>query len=192
MIIVPRTGRTLLHARRVAGTAFAVTLAGGIFLPAPVHAQERTGRVKVQTPWLAATRGFMKIGDIEGESKDEGHDRWIELTSVEWGLGAPPSAGAGQATGEVVIVRKLDKASPRLVETIAEGRKLAAIELHVPAGPDDPEETAYLAYELKNVRITSYSISGAADVPIEEITLQFEAIEWQDRPVMKGQKILEN
>ncbi|MGH7564139.1 MAG: Hcp family type VI secretion system effector [Gemmatimonadota bacterium] len=186
-----RTGRTRFNSRRPAGVACAVALAAGIFLSAPGLAQEKMGRVKVKMPSLAATRGFIKIGGIDGESNDKDHDKWIDVMSVDWDSGAAQPAGLGRA-GQVVIVKPVDGTSARIVEQIRGGSRIPVIDLHAPAGPDDPGETAYLKYKLKNVRIVSYSISGAADVPMEEITLQYEAIERNDGPVLKGKKILEN
>ena len=35
--------------------------------------------------------GFMKLGGIEGESTDEGHDKWIDVLSVDFGSHKPRS-----------------------------------------------------------------------------------------------------
>jgi len=34
---------------------------------------------------------YLKIGDIKGESQDEKHKQWIEVSNVQWG--GDPAAG---------------------------------------------------------------------------------------------------
>lgn len=170
--------------RKLALTAL---LAGSIFLPVPGIGQDKASRVKVQMPWMAAP-AFMKIGGIDGESRDVDHDRWMDVISVDWGSGAALSAGLGEA-GQVVITRRPDTSSPEFVERIAAGAIVPEVVLHTPAGGDEP---VYDAFELENVRITSYSISTAGNVPTESITFHYEKIGRKDGPVLKGKKILEN
>jgi type VI secretion system secreted protein Hcp len=161
-------------------------LVAWILLPVPGNAQDKTGRVKVQTPWMAAP-GFMSIGGIDGESRDEDHDKWMDVISIDWPSGAAEPSGPG--AGEVVITRALDASSPRFVATIAQGVALPLMVLHAPGGRN---RTSYQAFELANVRITSYSISTAGNVPTESITFHYEKIDIKDGPVLKGKKILEN
>jgi type VI secretion system secreted protein Hcp len=168
--------------------AFPVLLVGSIILPVPGRAQDKTTRVKVQMPWLAAP-GWMKIEGIDGESRDEDHDRWVDVISVDWGSGAAEPAGPGAGAGEVVITRRLDRASSKLVEKIGRGVALPEVVLHAAGGGD---ESTYRAFELENVRITSYSINTAGDIPIESITFHYEKIEINASPVLKGKKILQN
>jgi len=44
----------------------------------------------------------------------------------------------------------------------------------------DDKRVTYFVYELKNVLVTSYSISGSGetDVPVESFSLNFEKIKW--------------
>ncbi len=42
---------------------------------------------------------FLKIDGIPGESSDENHKDWIELTSFKHGLNQPASATASSAGG---------------------------------------------------------------------------------------------
>ncbi|MGH7543568.1 MAG: Hcp family type VI secretion system effector [Gemmatimonadota bacterium] len=166
--------------------AILTLLVASIMLPVPGSAQDKTGRVKVQMPWVAAP-GYMWIEGIDGESRDEDHVKWIDVLSVDWPSGAAQPSGPG--AGEVVITRALDASSPRLVETIAQGAIVPLMVLHAPIGGD---RTSYHAFELENVRITSYSISTAGNVPTESISFQFEKIDIKDGPVLKGKKILQN
>ena len=170
------------------GLALPALLVGSIFIPTPGLAQDKTGRVKVQMPWLTAP-GYMQIAGIDGESRDVNHDRWIDVLSVDWSSGGAEPAVPGAGDGEVVIRRRLDRTSPKLVEKIGQGASVPEVVLHAAVGGD---ESTFQAFELENVRITSYSISTAGDFPIESITFQYEKIDVKDAPVLKGKKILQN
>ena len=53
------------------------------------------------------------------------------------------------------------------------------VEIHITASYTDSGRVTYYAYELKNVQVTSYNISGSGqseDVPAEDFSLNFEEI----------------
>ena len=110
-------------------SALTALLASAICFPASGIAQDKTGRVKVQTPWVASS-AYMQIEGIDGESMDVGHEKWIRVGSLDWGPdAAPPSRPRGGA-GEVVLTRGLDGSSPELVETIDRFREKTGSELN--------------------------------------------------------------
>lgn len=153
-------------------------------------AQDKTGRVKVQMPNVRAMRGYMKISDIKGESTDKDHQDWIDVLSVDWG-GSEPGSDRASGSGEVVLVRHFDKASPEILEKIAEGKHIPSIELDAPAervGAAQP----HARYRLEKVRITSYSIDASGDRPVETITLNYGKVEAKSDVILKGKKVLEN
>lgn len=152
-------------------------------------AQDETGRVKVQMPNVRAVRGYMKISDIKGESTDKDHKDWIDVLSVDWGSGESGANRAG-ASGQVVLVRHLDKASPGILEKIAEGKHIPSIELDAP-GRRANSAQPYARYRLEKVRVTSYSIDASGDRPVETITLNYEKVRSSD-VILKGKKVLEN
>lgn len=80
---------------------------------------------------------------------------------------------------DIVVVKELDKASPKLAEAVCQGEVFPRVEIHLTTSLTDAGRVTYYAYELKNVRIVSYHISGSGqseDVPTEEISLSFEEI----------------
>lgn len=133
----------------------------------------------------AATGAYIKFEGLDGESRDKDHQGWIDVAS----LSAPalkPGAGtsASRRTGDVVLediqmAKPADKASPKLAEAVCKGRVFPRVELHVPSsGTGAP---TYSVYELKNVRVTSYSVRGAGSgssgpLPMEQLSLSFEAM----------------
>lgn len=95
-------------------------------------------------------------------------------------------AGDGGATsravaGEVKCVKVLDKSSPMLMRGLVLGETIPTLTIEftrATAAGDEP----YLKYELKDVLISSYSIStgggdsGGAQAPTETLSLNYEEI----------------
>lgn len=125
----------------------------------------------------SAMSGYLKLGDIKGESTDAQHKDWINLLSVSSNLSRPMGAGASQGPGRIEIkVRGADKATPKLLESAAKGKVFPRAELHTkaPAGAQQP----YLQLELQNVRITSYQLGATGDKPrpTESLSLSYQKI----------------
>ena len=131
---------------------------------------------------------FMKLGDIEGQATDQGHEKWILIESMSAPISRsiPMNARDQQRTqgstslGDVVVVRELDKSSVKLQEACANGKFFDEVEIHLCstlAGKQEP----YLTYKMKNAIITSYSFHGNASgspLPTEQVSLGFTEIEW--------------
>lgn len=131
---------------------------------------------------------YIKIGDIEGESTDKDHDKWILLESMSAPIFRSVPEGAkdqqrarGETTlGDLVMVRQLDKSSTKLQEACANGTFFKEAEIHFCTTVKNKQEP-YLKYKLSNVIVTSYSFHGTASgdpQPTEEISLGYTEIEW--------------
>jgi len=131
---------------------------------------------------------FMKLGDIEGQATDKGHDKWIIIQSMSSPIyrTIPESARDQQRTqgstvlGDIAVVRELDKSSTKLQEACANGKFFPEVQIHFCATLGNKQEP-YLTYTLKNVIVTSYSFHGNASgspLPSEEVTLGYSEIEW--------------
>ncbi|HTN76134.1 MAG TPA: type VI secretion system tube protein Hcp, partial [Pirellulaceae bacterium] len=113
---------------------------------------------------------FMKLGDIKGESTDQGHKDWILIESMSAPIYRNIPEGArdnervrGRTTcGDVVVVRQFDKSSVKLQAACANGTFFKEVELHLCAQVKNKAEP-YLKYKLSNVIITSYSFHGTAE-----------------------------
>lgn len=121
---------------------------------------------------------FMKIKDIDGESTDEKHKKWIEVHSFSFGatqfVGASPSTAGGRSServdiSAVTVVKDLDKASPKIFAKCCNGEhiKEVIIELCRSSG----KKQKYMEYKLEDVLVESYSPSGGGGVPTEAISL---------------------
>jgi type VI secretion system secreted protein Hcp len=128
---------------------------------------------------------YLQLGDVKGSSKDEGHENWINLLSVRQSITRPTGASTGSVRvrsgaqfGDIVTVKEVDASTPKLQEAIADGTVFPRVEIQLTSS-DGGRQQPYLMWELKNVRISSYSINGSADgnsIPVEEISLNFEEI----------------
>jgi len=129
----------------------------------------------------AEAAAYIKFDGIDGEATDSSHQSWSDLLSFSHTI-HKPGAGATGATrtrgdvtlGDVVVVRELDKASPKLQEAVLRGKVFPMVQFEFASSSD---RATYLKYELTNVMVTSISTSGDADDrPTEEVTLNFEEI----------------
>ena len=128
---------------------------------------------------------FIKFQGIEGESGDNDHKKWSDLASFSQPM-YKPGSGTGQTRrrGDVVvddmtITKELDKASPKLAEAICGGKVFGTVNIELTASYGDAGRKTYYAYELKNVQVVNYTVSGAGqsdEVPMEQVTLNFEEI----------------
>jgi len=129
---------------------------------------------------------YIKFDGVDGEAQDKDHKGWSDLGSFSQVI-HKPMAGATGATrrrGDVVLedlgcVKELDKASPKIAEAVCKAKVFPKVNIDVTASYTDAGRVTYYAYELKNVLVTSYDITGsgqAEDVPMENFSLNFEEI----------------
>jgi type VI secretion system secreted protein Hcp len=176
--------RQLITLGAVAAT-FAILAAFAVF-----DSEGRRGVISAQatdpaTAPPAAQQWFMRIEGVEGEATGESYKGWIEILSYEQSIerSDAKNSGASRRRGsaefsDIAVTKELDKATPKLMEAIAKGKVFAKVEIHMTATYGDAGEQTYLAIELENVQVTSYSLSGSAaeGVPTEQVSLNFEEI----------------
>jgi type VI secretion system secreted protein Hcp len=129
---------------------------------------------------------YIKFDGIDGEAQDKDHKAWSDLASFGQALHQPGggATGATRRRGDVILdditcSKELDKASPKIAESICKGKVFPKVEIHLSASYTDAGRVTYYAYELKNVLVTSYNVGGsgqAEDVPMEDFSLNFEEI----------------
>jgi type VI secretion system Hcp family effector len=130
--------------------------------------------------------GYLKLGDVKGESVDDGHKDWINLLSVSQAITRPMSSGVSGSTrhrasanfGDIICVKEVDASTPKIAEAIADGKHFPKVEIHLTTSSGGDKRLPYLTWDLKNVRVTSYSVAGATDggVPTESMSLNYEEI----------------
>jgi type VI secretion system secreted protein Hcp len=130
---------------------------------------------------------FLKVDDIKGESKDKKKPDEILLQS--WSFGATQSGtfgrGGGGASGKVNLqdfsfVKDIDKASSTLYLRCCDGKHLKEAKLTCRKAGEDQQE--YFTVTMKDIIVSSFSTSGAGEVPVEQVTFNFAEIAWLYKP----------
>jgi type VI secretion system secreted protein Hcp len=128
---------------------------------------------------------YIKFDGTDGEATDKDHKDWTDLAAFSQLITKPgQGTGATRRRGDVILedlhcTKELDKSSPKIAEAVCKGKVFPKVEIHLTASYTDSGRVTYYAYELKNVQVVSYDISGSGqsdDVPMENFSLNFEEI----------------
>lgn len=127
---------------------------------------------------------YMKFDTIEGDVTAEGHVKWIEVASFQWGIGrgiSSPTGGSADressapSVSEIVVTKAQDVATIKLVDAAFQGEgKTVNIDF---CKTDKGKLEVYLTYTLTNTMISGYSISSGGDRPSESLSLNFTKVE---------------
>src|SRR5262249_51821707 len=140
---------------------------------------------------------FIKLDGIPGESTDDKHKEWIEVLSFNHGITQPVSATASSAGGapsercqhqDFVIVKYLDKASPKLYEFCSTGQPIKEITLELCRAGGD--KLKYMEVKMEEAIVSHVAPGGngkAGDnLPTESVSFNYGRIKWtytqQKRP----------
>jgi len=127
---------------------------------------------------------YIKFDGIDGEALDKGHKAWSDLFSCSQVIhrAGGGATGAARRRGSAQIedircAKLLDKASNKIAESVCLGKIFPKVVIEFCADTTNAGRETYFKYELKNVMVTSYSVSGGAnDKPHEDFSLNFEEI----------------
>ena len=142
-----------------------------------------------------ATDVVLSLPGIAGESRVDQHAGQIDVLSFSWGgdVRLDPFAGRGVSEmRELHVVARVSKASPKIIDAISDGTRLAEAELFFvkPGFRGVPDE--FMQVRLDDVLVSSYKTTTANDgSPLEEFTLTFRGAEWEYRR-MKPDGTLDN
>lgn len=130
---------------------------------------------------------YLWLDGVEGESKDQGYEKWVVVKSATFPIVRTISASArgherergSTIPGEVTVSRSLDKSSVKLAEKCAKGNMIPEVKVHLVSkiqGRNEP----IMQVTLRNAIITNYEFTGATgdQVPAEEVSINYEAIDW--------------
>ena len=132
---------------------------------------------------------YLQIDGIKGESMDDRHKDWIEVSGVHWSIMQPKSAVTSSGGGHTperaelsdVLFRKVaDLSSPILMQHCAMGKTIpqAKFEFMRAAGNGTPIK--YVEIEMENVLISQItpSIEGGSILG-EGVGLKYSKIKWK-------------
>lgn len=131
---------------------------------------------------------YMKFLDdsIKGDVTADGHAEWMELNSLQFGVGRGIGSPTGNAknreasapsVSEVTVSRGADKASVNLFQEalVGTGKNLQIDFVRTNAGT----LVTYCVITLTNVMISGYSISSGGDTPSESLSFNFTKVEYK-------------
>ena len=125
---------------------------------------------------------YVQIPTIGGESTAQNHEGWIEAFSFSAGVANPATLGQGGVTqngvpslSSVNVFKQLDKASPKLAKALVTGTSIGNITLDMVNSV-----TTLPVYHifLRNAFVESDQLSGSTELPGEDVSIAFGAIEW--------------
>jgi type VI secretion system secreted protein Hcp len=139
---------------------------------------------------------YMKFGGIQGDVTAAGHTNWIELNSLQWGVGRGVSSPTGGIAdressapnvSEVTVTKDNDTASDGLLTeafTGDGGGNGASVQIdftRTQAG----QLVVFQTITLTNVIISGYSTSSGGDRPTESLSLNFTKIAVTNTPMKR-------
>lgn len=109
---------------------------------------------------------LLQIDTIEGDSRQQGHENWIEISSFQVRVTNVAEDGQSRSTPEIsplAIQAPSSSASPELFSGVLEGRTYSTAELHLrpPAGTGGLHPIA--SWKLDEVRVTSFETRAEPD-----------------------------
>jgi type VI secretion system secreted protein Hcp len=136
---------------------------------------------------------FVKYEGIVGESSDSGHDGWMDVESISWGVGRQINSnsstqGDRESSNAVIsdlqITRNMDSATPKLfLESCCGTGK--EVKIHLTKTGQGSGSDVFMEYTLKNALISNYTISAHSQEnsrPYETLTISFVDIEVKYTP----------
>lgn len=130
---------------------------------------------------------FIKIDGIDGESTDDKHKGWIEMTSYNHGVNQAVSSTASSSGGasaeratfrDFSFTKELDIASPALALACADGTHIDEITVELcRAGKD---KVKFMEYKFKNCLISGVEVggTGSGEIPTESVAINYGKINW--------------
>lgn len=126
---------------------------------------------------------FIKFDGVEGEVMHEDYKGWCDLRALSQSIEGPERivgrsrASIGEAQlSDIMILKRLDKASPKLAEACCDGKTFASVQIEFTKVLETLQ--VFYRYELKNAFISHYRIDmgNGVEAGSEEVALGFESI----------------
>jgi type VI secretion system secreted protein Hcp len=132
---------------------------------------------------------YVKYDGIEGEATHETHKKWLDVSSLQFGVGRSITTPSGStanreasepAVSEITITKLMDSASPKLFTESCTGAAGKKVQIHL-VSTGSPGNT-YVEYTLTDALISSYSVSTGGDRPSESVSISFTKLEYKFIP----------
>ncbi len=128
---------------------------------------------------------YMNWDGAPGPVKTKGYEKWIEVSSFQWGVGRNiGTASRGSSTreasepsfSEITVTKVLDKSTTKLFTEAVAGDLSKTVKFKFTTTTKDTVDT-YLAVELSNCAASAFSISaGHEGIPQESLSINFTKV----------------
>ncbi|HSY29904.1 MAG TPA: type VI secretion system tube protein Hcp [Burkholderiaceae bacterium] len=124
---------------------------------------------------------------INGDSVVDGHEKWITIDSLQFGVGRAISASGGGADretsnpsfSEFTLTKSTDIASADLFMQAVCGKSLGQAQIDfIQTGGADKKQQVYMTLLLEEAIVSAYSASSGGDRPHESLSLNFVKISY--------------
>jgi type VI secretion system secreted protein Hcp len=132
---------------------------------------------------------YMQYTKIDGEVTTKPFDKWIELNSIQWGVGRGISMPLGGGVSkressdpqisEISVTKDMDSTSPKFFSESVIGKLDNDVKIVITRTKPGGETEAFCEYTLKNCAISGYSTSSGGDRPSESLSINFTNIEFK-------------
>jgi type VI secretion system secreted protein Hcp len=137
---------------------------------------------------MMANDVYLQIDGIKGESLDDKHKDWLEVSNVAWSVHQPRAAtvstAGGHTTGRAelsnVSFKKLaDLSSPLLQQHCAMGKTIPKAKFEFMRADGDGKPICYYTVELENVMISGVNpTSGDSGLITEQVFFAYSKMKW--------------
>jgi len=129
---------------------------------------------------------YLKFDSINGDVTQKGHEKWIEVLSLSWGVTqavasgpAGGGGGAGKATfQDLHFVQQTQSSSPKILQAVATGQHQKSVLVSFVKASTKGGE--YLKIKLEDVLVSSFQIGASegsgGDVSSDQVALHFAKI----------------
>jgi type VI secretion system secreted protein Hcp len=132
---------------------------------------------------------YLQIDGIKGESQDDKHLGWIEITGVHWGIYQPKSATASTSGGhtaeranleEISFSKLVDLSSPILAQHCSMGKTLPKAKIEFYRADSNGTRVKYFDVNIENVLIGMVKphLGGDDHYLSEIVNLKYSKIIW--------------
>ncbi len=127
---------------------------------------------------------YLKYGSINGAVTTTDYKQWIEVDTINWGVGRAIGSAARSDTNregsepslsEVTVTKKMDVASVPLIQEAWGGELNNKVTIKLTSTTKN-SVVDFLNYDLENVGLSGYSHSSGGDMPTESLSLNFTKI----------------
>lgn len=121
---------------------------------------------------------FLEVDGVQGESLDSDHQHWVDVLSYEFDPGGDEVASAtsgrraSKAVGRLTVTKRIDRASPPLIDHLLRGIQIPEITLDAERLTDGGS-ASFMTYKFLQCRVVSLDEAGDGDAATEVVVFQY-------------------